>query len=89
MAEESKSAMSCDPKKAPLVRSVSWVDAGVQMIDQRKLPTAFELVVADSVPRVAECIKTMVVRGAPAIGAAAAFGMAIAARDESLASKTR
>lgn len=89
MSDESKTAsgaaaakFSADPRKAPAVRSVSW-DASrhaVQLIDQRRLPQAFELVHADTVARVAECINVMVVRGAPAIGATAAFGMVVAAR---------
>ena len=83
-AEESKSdvAVSADPRKAPRVRSVSWnAEAfAVQLIDQRKLPTSFQLVNATTTADVAKCIKTMVVRGAPAIGATAAFGMVIAAK---------
>lgn len=48
------------------------------MIDQRILPQAFEIVSYKDYHAVAEAITTMVVRGAPAIGAAAAFGMALA-----------
>jgi len=74
-------AASADPRKAPAVRSVSWhaTKKAVQLIDQRKLPTTFELVHATTTEEVAKCIRTMVVRGAPAIGATAAFGMVIAA----------
>jgi len=62
------------------MRSVEWHDAKVRMIDQRLLPTEFRLVDYDDYHDVAQAIHTMVIRGAPAIGAAAAFGMALAAR---------
>ncbi len=64
------------------MRTVFWdYDRGtVKLIDQRKLP--FELVIAeyDDYTAVAQAITNMVVRGAPAIGATAAFGLALAAR---------
>jgi len=49
------------------------------MIDQRLLPGRFEVIALASVQEVADAIRTMAVRGAPAIGASAAFGMALAA----------
>ncbi len=49
------------------------------MIDQRLLPARFEVVTLDDYQAVAAAIRDMVVRGAPAIGATAAFGMALAA----------
>ena len=49
------------------------------MIDQRLLPARFEIVAFSDYRQVAQAIHTMVVRGAPAIGAAAAFGLALAA----------
>lgn len=62
------------------MRTVEWHEGRVRMIDQRKLP--WELVVNqyDNYADVAHAITDMVVRGAPAIGAAAAFGMALAAQ---------
>ncbi len=66
------------------MRSVFW-DDGVVMIDQRLLPSQFRLFRAETVEDVAFAIKDMVVRGAPAIGAAAAYGLALAAvREEDL-----
>jgi methylthioribose-1-phosphate isomerase len=62
------------------MRSVEWHDDKVRMIDQRLLPAEFRLVEYDNYRDVAQAIRTMVVRGAPAIGAAAGFGMALAAR---------
>lgn len=74
------------------MRSVEWHNGKVRMIDQRLLPTEFHLVEYQDCREVAQAIRTMVIRGAPAIGAAAAFGMALAAqcsqtqgRDELLA----
>jgi methylthioribose-1-phosphate isomerase len=51
------------------------------LIDQRRLPASLEVATLHSYLDVAEAIKNMTVRGAPAIGAAAAFGLALAARD--------
>jgi methylthioribose-1-phosphate isomerase len=62
------------------MRSVEWRDGKVRMIDQRILTTEFRRVEYDDYHEVAEAIRTMVIRGAPAIGAAAGFGMALAAR---------
>ena len=53
------------------------------MIDQRLLPAEFQVVAYDDYREVAAAIRDMVVHGAPAIGAAAAFGMALAARQSS------
>jgi methylthioribose-1-phosphate isomerase len=50
------------------------------MIDQRLLPTTFQLLTCENYREVAVAIRDMAIRGAPAIGAAAAFGMALAAR---------
>ena len=61
------------------MRTVYWEDNSVKMIDQRLLPNALEIVTYRSYLEVAKAIKDMVVRGAPAIGAAAAFGLALAA----------
>lgn len=62
-------------------RTVFWEDGQVCMIDQRILPGEFRINRYKTVPEVADAIRTMVVRGAPAIGASAAFGMALAARN--------
>ncbi len=63
------------------MRTVFWEDNRVKMIDQRRLPGALEVVAYDHHRQVAEAIRDMVVRGAPAIGVAAAFGLALAARE--------
>jgi methylthioribose-1-phosphate isomerase len=59
------------------IQTMRWVDGKFEMIDQRILPNRFEYISYDSAESVAEGIKTMVVRGAPAIGCAAAFGIAL------------
>lgn len=70
------------------MRTVEWDNGKVKMVDQRLLPARFELVTFDTVEGVARSIKEMVVRGAPAIGATAAFGMALAARISTTGDKT-
>lgn len=60
------------------MRTVFWEDNQLKMIDQRILPSRFEIVSFKDHVSVARAIKDMVVRGAPAIGAAAAFGLALA-----------
>ena len=60
------------------VRAAWFEDGKVKMIDQRILPHQFQIVEFTSYLEVAEAIKNMTVRGAPAIGAAAAYGMALA-----------
>ena len=60
-----------------MLPTIEWNDGTVVMIDQRKLP-AKEVYVHCKTPRqVAKAIKTMVIRGAPAIGVAAAMGLAL------------
>ena len=61
------------------MRTVQWDRGQLQLIDQRRLPARLEVVSLSSSGQVAQAIREMVVRGAPAIGAAAAFGLALAA----------
>ncbi len=62
------------------MRTIEWDPRGiVKMIDQRKLPLEFVVVEFDDYRHVARAIKEMYIRGAPAIGAAAAYGLALAA----------
>src|ERR1700722_6380593 len=64
-----------------MINTIEWTDNGVQMIDQRKLPAVEEYPVFRTYQAVADAIQTMVVRGAPAIGVAAAMGVALGVRD--------
>src|SRR5688500_19036242 len=57
--------------------TIDWKDDAVVMIDQRKLPAAEVYVSCRTANAVAKAIKTMVIRGAPAIGVAAAMGIAL------------
>ena len=61
------------------VQTLRWVDGTLEMIDQRILPARFEYIAYASALEVAEGIRAMVVRGAPAIGCAAAYGVALEA----------
>lgn len=61
------------------VRTVEWIDGGVRMIDQTKLPDKLTYVVIKDYHKMARAIREMIVRGAPAIGVAAAMGLALAA----------
>jgi methylthioribose-1-phosphate isomerase len=64
-----------------MIKTLEWTDAGVVMIDQRLLPAEEVYPVFKTYEEVAYAIKEMVVRGAPAIGVAAAMGVALGARD--------
>jgi len=59
--------------------TLRWTDAGVEMLDQRVLPHEERYLVLTSVEEIARAIEDLVIRGAPAIGCAAAMGMARAA----------
>lgn len=61
------------------MKTIEWKNGKVVLIDQRKLPTKFELVECFTCSDVVEAIKKMKIRGAPAIGVAASFGMSLAA----------
>ena len=64
-----------------MVETIQWTDAGVVMIDQTRLPREQEFVTCRSYLEVADAIKTMVIRGAPAIGVAAAMGIALGVQE--------
>lgn len=65
------------------MRTVEWHNGVIKMIDQRLLPAQFIVNEYTDYQDIATAIRTMVIRGAPAIGAAAAFGMALAAQQSS------
>jgi len=60
------------------LRTVEWKNNKVVMIDQTKLPNKLEFIEYDDYNQVANAIRTLVVRGAPAIGISGAFGLALA-----------
>jgi methylthioribose-1-phosphate isomerase len=63
-----------------MIPTLTWTPEGVRFIDQTKLPLEESFVVATTYEQVAEIIVTMVVRGAPAIGVSAAYGIALGAK---------
>ncbi len=64
-----------------MIKTVEWTDAGVRFIDQTKLPTEETYVTCKTYEEVADAIRSMIVRGAPAIGVTAAMGVALGIRD--------
>lgn len=60
-----------------MIKTVEWTAEGVRMIDQRLLPTEEKYLILRSCEEVADSIRDMAVRGAPAIGVAAAMGIAV------------
>jgi len=62
-----------------VLKTVEWKNNSVIMIDQTKLPNTLEYVIYTDYNQVADAIRTLVVRGAPAIGISGAFGLALAA----------
>ena len=62
-----------------MLKTVEWKNNSVIMIDQTKLPNTLEYVTYTDYNQVADAIRTLVVRGAPAIGISGAFGLALAA----------
>ena len=71
------------------LRTVEWKDNKVIMIDQTKLPTELVFVEYTNYDQVANAIKTLIVRGAPAIGVSGAFGLALAALQSDATTKDK
>ncbi|MHA1771201.1 MAG: S-methyl-5-thioribose-1-phosphate isomerase [Candidatus Thorarchaeota archaeon] len=71
-----------------MFRTIEWLDSNVvRLVDQTKLPLKVEFIETSSHERIAQAIKIMEIRGAPAIGAAAGMGMALAALKSEATSK--
>ena len=66
-----------------MIPTLTWTPEGVRFIDQTRLPLEESYVLATSYEQVADVIVTMVVRGAPAIGVSAAYGVALGAKQSS------
>ena len=69
------------------MRTIWWDNGQVMMIDQRVLPLELTIVSYNDYRAVAQAITGMVIRGAPAIGAAGGFAMALAARQSDATSR--
>jgi methylthioribose-1-phosphate isomerase len=83
-AEEEAKSVLVEPGSAGPVSAVWWDSRAelLEMIDQTKLPARLTVLRLRSVGQVAEAIRSLRVRGAPAIGVAAAYGMALGAREQ-------
>jgi len=68
-----------------VIQTLEWTDSGVRFIDQTKLPTEETYVTCKTHEQVADVIRNMVVRGAPAIGVAAAMGIALGMKNSKAA----
>src|ERR1700733_12270974 len=64
-----------------MIHTLEWTDRGVRFLDQTKLPTEETYVVCSTYQQVADAIRNMIVRGAPAIGVAAAMGIALGVKN--------
>ena len=62
-------------------RTLDWLDDAVVMVDQTRLPESFHVIRISTVPDLVAAIRRLSVRGAPAIGVAGSFGVALAARN--------
>jgi len=71
------------------LKTIEWKDNSVIMIDQTKLPNELLFVTYTDYKQVANAIKTLVIRGAPAIGVSGAFGLALAALQSNASTKEK
>jgi S-methyl-5-thioribose-1-phosphate isomerase len=62
------------------MRTIDWVDGAVELIDQTKLPSQLEVRRIGTVEELVEAIRSLAVRGAPALGVAGGYGVALAAK---------
>jgi len=62
------------------MRTIDWVDGAVEIVDQTVLPGELRILRLHTVPELVAAIQSLAVRGAPALGVAGAFGVALAAR---------
>ena len=76
-----RSRTQCLNQPILMIQTLEWTDSGVRFIDQRKLPGEEVYVICNTPEEVADVIRNMVVRGAPAIGVTAAMGIALGVRN--------
>ncbi len=76
-----------EPETNSSIRTVEWKNNKVIMIDQTKLPNELVFVEYDNYNQIADAIRNLVVRGAPAIGVSGAFGLALAALESNSTTK--
>jgi methylthioribose-1-phosphate isomerase len=71
--------MASAPRKRKMLQTVIWKEGSVSLVDQTRLPARFVYIRCKKHEDIVKAIRNMVVRGAPAIGISAAFGLALAA----------
>jgi len=76
-----RQAIAEEKDDEPVLQTLEWTDSGVRFIDQTKLPTEETYVLCKTPEQVADVIRNMVVRGAPAIGVSAAMGIALGVKN--------
>lgn len=64
-----------------MIKAIEWINGKVVILDQTKLPFEITFIECTDYRQIAECIRTMKIRGAPAIGIATAMGIAVGAQD--------
>ena len=72
-----------------LPATIEWKEGRLLLLDQRQLPSRTEYVSCESAEETARGIENMTVRGAPAIGVAAAYGLVLALKGEDFAAAAR
>ena len=77
------------PNNVGYLTTISWENDGVKLIDQTKLPESLEYITCKNHLEVADAIKKLAIRGAPAIGVAAAMGLALCASNSTSNNKAR
>ena len=77
------------PDKGDDLTTIAWENDGVKMIDQTKLPESLEYITCKNYMDIADAIKKLAIRGAPAIGVAAAMGLALCANNSTCNSKAK
>lgn len=80
MVWERKKRYAMQNEQFDTVRAIIWDDGVLKLLDQRRLPQVTEYIACKDVDSVVDAIKSMVVRGAPAIGVTAAYGVVLAAQ---------
>ena len=77
------------PNNESYLTTIAWGNDGVTLIDQTKLPESLEYITCKNYMDVADAIKKLAIRGAPAIGVAAAMGLALCANNSTCTNKAK
>lgn len=77
------------PNDGKYLTTIAWENDGVKLIDQTKLPESLEYIICKNHLDIADAIKKLAIRGAPAIGVAAAMGLALCANNSTCSNKVK